>query len=158
MKLISLVVLGLGLTFGSVAACDTVTGVANLAKCSGGVDAGETVTFDDESFTGNCRVSGTLIIRNGAQITGNIIGESGGTISIDSSNVLGNVDSNGGAALTVTDSSITGNVIGDGTGAVTVTGNTITGNLRLEGFTTCVAGDNSVPSPETTGCTEPPTP
>lgn len=156
MKLKLLVVLGLSSGLATWTGCDLAEGVANLGRC-GDVAVGQTETFDDEVFIGNCKVHGTLIVKSGSKITGNINAEAGSTVIIDTASVLGNVISNDGATLTIVKGTITGNVDADGTKAVKITGTNVTGNVDFKDVTACELGtDNNIANPSgTENCTEP---
>jgi hypothetical protein len=128
-------------------ACDTAGLVQNILSCSL-VGQGKTVTLDNEAFMGNCVVDGgTLVIRAGSTVTGNVIATNGARVTISgAATVTGNVTATDGLSLTVTDSKITGNVVATRTATVVVTGNELLGNLTVEGATTCDVSNNTVTS------------
>jgi hypothetical protein len=155
--LICVVAVACAMAWAGGVACDIATGVTNIGKCKD-IAPGASETLDDESLTGNCHVRGTLVIRNQASVTGNIVAEAGSTVVIQDSTVLGNVDSTDGAALTLTRAKVTGNVVARGTDAVKVTQTEVTGNLSLSDFTSCEVEANSATNPSVEGCTAPAAP
>ena len=82
------------------------------------------------TVSGNIMVNGgTLVISEGVMIKGNIESKKGGTIEISDSTVEGNVESKTEVSLVILDSTIYGNLDINKAKSATIAGNTIYGNL-----------------------------